>query len=154
MQKYIKLFFMIYILALIKLIVFKYPYEQLIETAGNWRPEVISEGLERANFIPFKTVKMYIVYADRLNSFENLAGNILAFVPFGMIFPLIDTGIKNWLHVIGSALILVIEIELFQLLSGFGSFDVDDIILNCFGAVLGYVLYFKSRRLRNLITYY
>ena len=147
MQKWIKLSFMIYILLLIKFIIFKYPYEQLVEISSSWSSEVMFEGLGSANFVPFKTIKMYIVYADRLNSFENLVGNILAFVPFGMVFPLVNTRIKHFGCVFANALVLVIGIELFQLLGAFGAFDVDDIILNCFGVILGSLMYIKSRQL-------
>lgn len=132
---------------LIKLIIFKYPYEKLVEIANSWQSGVIFEGLGSANFVPFKTIRMYIEYADRLNSFENLAGNIIAFVPFGMIFPLINTRISHFGHMIINALALVLGIELFQLFSAFGAFDVDDIILNCFGVILGYAIYIKSRRI-------
>lgn len=145
MQKWMKLSFMIYILLLIKFIIFKYPYEQIVEISSDWKAEVIFVGLGSANFMPFKTIRMYIKYADRLNSFENLAGNIIAFVPFGMMLPLINTRTSIWKYVFANALVFVIGIELFQLVSAFGVFDVDDIILNCFGVILGYVIYIKSR---------
>ncbi|MBD5459486.1 MAG: VanZ family protein, partial [Lachnospiraceae bacterium] len=38
-------------------------------------------------------------------------------------------------------LLIVTGIELFQLLSAFGAFDVDDFILNCAGALLGYIFF-------------
>lgn len=141
MQKYVKLIFTVYILVLIKMIVFKYPYEQLIEIASSWQSEVIGEGIRSANFIPFKTVKMYIEYASRLNSFENLAGNILAFVPFGLLFPFVNIKAGRSWPVFLNAFALAASIELFQLASAFGVFDVDDIILNCLGAGIGYALY-------------
>lgn len=142
-----RLLFAIYILIVIKVIVFKYPYWQLFEIADSWRSDVILEGLETANFIPFKTIRMYIEYAHKLNSFENLAGNILVFVPFGMLFPMVRTRQKQFLDVFLNALVLVIGIEVFQLFSAFGAFDVDDILLNCFGAALGYIVYRKCREL-------
>ena len=145
MQKWIKITFVIYILILIKLIIFKYPYEQLVEIAASWQPEVFLTGLRSANFVPFKTIKMYIEYSDRLNSFENLIGNILAFVPFGMMFPLMNAKVRNFGYVIFNAFFLVLGIELFQCLTSFGAFDVDDIILNCFGVFIGYAIYIKSR---------
>ena len=40
------------------------------------------------------------------------------------------------------ALLFVLGIEIFQLFSGFGAFDVDDILLNCMGAIWGYLIYF------------
>ena len=147
MQKRIKIFFVFYILILIKLIIFKYPYERLADIAASWSSDVIFEGLGSANFVPFKTIKMYIKYSDRLNSFENLAGNILAFVPFGMMLPLIGTRLRRFGIVFINGFVLVLGIEVFQLISAFGAFDVDDVILNCLGIVLGYVIYAASRSL-------
>lgn len=144
MQKWIKIFFTVYLLVLIKLIVFKYPYRQLVEIAASWKSEVVFEGLGTANFVPLKTIKMYIKYSDRLNSFENLAGNILAFIPFGMLYPFMNTKKKGFLYMALSALLLIAGIELFQLISAFGAFDVDDIILNFAGAALGYAVYLRS----------
>ena len=141
MQKRIRIFFVIYILILIKLIVFKYPYERLVDIAASWSSSVVFEGLGNANFVPLKTIKMYIKYSDRLNSFENLAGNIFAFVPFGMMFPLTMTRLRRFGIVFVNGLTLVLGIEMFQLISAFGAFDVDDVILNCLGIVLGYVIY-------------
>ena len=147
MRKWMKLLFIVYILLVIKVIIFKYPYEQLYAIVQTWQKDVILEGLGSANFTPFKTIKMYIEYADKLNSVENLAGNILVFVPFGMLFPLIRSSKSGFLDVFANALILVLGIEIFQLFSAFGAFDVDDIILNCFGAMLGYIAYRKGRDL-------
>ena len=143
MQKWIKIIFAVYLLVLVKVIIFKYPFDELYAIAQTWRRDVILEGLGTANFIPFKTIKMYIKYADKLNSFENLAGNILAFVPFGFLLPLVRKNESKLADVFANALILVIGIEVFQLFSAFGAFDVDDIILNCLGAVLGYFVYNK-----------
>lgn len=139
--------FVVYILLVIKVIIFKYPFEQLYAIAQTWQKDVILEGLGSANFIPFKTIKMYIEYADKLNSVENLAGNILVFVPFGILFPLTRSDKSGFSDVFANALFFVLGIEVFQLFSAFGAFDVDDIILNCSGAVLGYIAYRKSRDL-------
>lgn len=143
MQKKIKIFFAIYIVFVIKVIIFKYPLEHLYAIAQTWRREVVLEGLGSANFIPFKTIKMYIDYAYKLNSFENLAGNILVFVPFGFLFPMVRPERRHFGDMFLNVLVFVLEIEVFQLFSAFGAFDVDDIILNCFGAVLGYIIYRK-----------
>ena len=88
-KNFLKFLFAVYIVALIKVIIFKYPFEQLQAIANTWQKGVILEGLGTANFVPFHTIKMYIDYAYKLNSVENLAGNILAFVPFGVLFPMV-----------------------------------------------------------------
>lgn len=136
-----KLFFAIYILIVIKVIVFKFPYEEMAAIAASWRRDVILEGLGTANFTPFKTIKMYIDYAYKLNSVENLAGNVLVFVPFGFLFPLVAKEGEHFFVMLLNAFEFVLGIEVFQLFSAFGAFDVDDILLNCLGAALGFVVY-------------
>ncbi len=89
-SKRIKIVFFIYIAIVIKVIIFKYPWEDLKAVADTWEKGVILEGLDTANFTLFKTIKMYINYSYMLNSFENLAGNIVVFVPFGFLLPYVQ----------------------------------------------------------------
>ncbi len=144
-----KLFFAVYIIFVIKVIIFKYPLAQLYAIAGTWRKDVILEGLGTANFMPFRTIKMYIDYAYKLNSVENLAGNILVLVPFGFFLPLLSDGALRLADVFIYAFTFVLGMEAFQLFSAFGAFDVDDILLNCLGAVIGYGCY----RLMTYVSY-
>lgn len=141
LRKHVRLLFFLYLLVLIKVIIFKYPLEQLQAIAATWRKEVILEGLDTANFTLFKTIRMYIDYSYKLNSFENLVGNIVAFVPFGFLLPYVIKREKCFFIMLFQSFFLVVGIEVFQLFSAFGAFDVDDILLNCFGAVLGYLVY-------------
>ena len=122
----VRALFFVYLLIVIKLIIFKYPYSQLKAIVDTWEKDVILEGLDTANFTLFKTIRMYIDYSYMLNSFENLVGNVVVFIPFGFLLAYV---LKRG------------RIEVFQLFSAFGAFDVDDILLNCFGAVLGYFGY-------------
>ncbi len=133
--------FILYLLILIRLIVFKYPFEQMQTIVSSWSREMIWQGMHTANFTLFRTIRMYIQYADRLNSFENLAGNVVALVPFGFFLPQVIRSGKSFGVLLLNVLVFVAGIEVFQLLSAFGAFDVDDILLNCLGAVIGWVLY-------------
>lgn len=126
---------------MIKVIIFKYPWEDLKAIADTWEKGVILEGLDTANFTLFKTIKMYINYSYMLNSFENLAGNIVVFVPFGLLLPYVQKGAAKFPVLLLNAFLFVLGIEVFQLFSAFGAFDVDDILLNCFGASMGWVIY-------------
>lgn len=138
---WIRLIFILYVLIMIRLIVFKYPYSELKEIADTWQKNVVLEGLDTANFTPFKTIKMYIRYYERLNSFENLFGNILIFIPFGYLLPKAFGRYRNFFFFFANTFLFVLGIEVFQLFSAFGAFDVDDLILNCFGGVIGYVTF-------------
>ncbi|MCM1087276.1 MAG: VanZ family protein [Muribaculaceae bacterium] len=151
LQKWIKAIFIVYLLIVIRVIVFKYPYEQFYQIAQTWRRDVILEGLGTANFIPFKTIRMYIRYAHKLNSFENLAGNILVFMPFGILLPMLAGRRWQLLKVLSGAFLLALGMELFQLVSAFGAFDVDDILLNCVGAVMGCLIYKAFRKCRAVV---
>lgn len=140
-RKYVRIIFLIYLLIVIKVIIFKYPLEQLRQIAATWEKDVILEGLDTANFTLFKTIRMYIDYSYMLNSFENLVGNVVVFIPFGFLLPYVLRWAKNFFVMLLNAFLFVLGIEVFQLFSAFGAFDVDDILLNCFGATLGYIVY-------------
>ncbi len=142
-ERILSVVFILYLLFLIKMIVFKYPFVQMQQIVDTWQKDVVLEGLHTANFIPFKTIKMYIRYYDMpgIRSFSNLFGNIFIFVPVGILLPMVHHASKNLWVMLFNASLLIVGIEIFQLFSNFGAFDVDDIILNCFGVLLGRCIY-------------
>ena len=101
--------FLIYLMLTIRLIIFKYPFADLKEIMDTWQSGVILRGLETANFRLFKTVRMYIVYRDRLNSFENLFGNVAIFIPFGALLPWVDSRFAAWWKVLVNAFLFVAD---------------------------------------------
>jgi len=142
-KRLISVFFFLYLLFIIRVIVFKYPLSQMQEIVNSWQKDVVLEGLNTANFVPFKTIKMYIQYYDLpgLRSFSNLFGNVLVFIPVGLMLPMVHRASKNILVAIINTLFFIVGIEVFQLFSNFGAFDVDDIILNMFGVLIGSCIY-------------
>lgn len=149
--KGIKLVFFIYLAVVIKVIIFKYPWEDLRMIINGWEQDVIWEGLDTANFTLFKTIKMYIDYSYMLNSFENLVGNVVVFIPFGFLLPYIQERCRRLPILLLNAFLFVLGIEVFQLFSAFGAFDVDDILLNCVGAVIGWVGYLQWEGIRRMV---
>ena len=81
--------------------------------------------------------------------FLNIGGNILAFVPFGYFLPSLSTHKLKFFQVFLLTFQLSIGIELIQLLSKVGSFDVDDMILNTLGGVVGYILFIILKAVRH-----
>lgn len=147
-KKYMRILFILYLVILIKVIVFKYPFEQLKHIVESWSREVFWEGLHGANFEFFRTIKLYANNWDNkgINSFGNLIGNVLIFIPMGYLLPRISEACRNLFFCMVSVLLFVLSIELFQLFSNFGIFDVDDILLNCLGALIGFI-FFKILKL-------
>jgi glycopeptide antibiotics resistance protein len=98
----------------------------------------------RYNLRPLKEIKRFINNIDTLGIwtvFLNIGGNILAFVPFGYFLPSLSTHRLKFFQVLLLSFALSLSIEMVQLLSKVGSLDVDDLILNTLGGVVGYILF-------------
>ena len=89
------------------------------------------------NFVPFHEIFRYEFGSSYF--IHNILGNILLFIPFGYFVSRIMTTRKPWATLIIS-LITAVTIECTQLMIG-RTFDVDDIILNVVGCMLGYLVY-------------
>ena len=72
----------------------------------------------------------------------NFAGNVIAFIPFGYLLPKMVKKKPGLFHTVLFSLEFSLLVELIQLISRTGSFDVDDLILNTFGGLIGYILYY------------
>ena len=95
------------------------------------------------NLIPFKSIREYIsgstVNLQRF-AFSNVVGNIAIFIPFGIYLPLFKKDkrvITNLLFIF----IVSLFVEIIQWLFGIGTSDIDDIILNCLGGLIGILGY-------------
>lgn len=115
------LLFLIYILCLFQVVTFE---DQTLYISGN-------------NLVPFKEIMRYKI-GSRL-FIKNVVGNIVLFIPYGIFASLYAKLDKPW-----EALCLVffasVTVETTQLLIG-RVFDIDDILLNCIGGLLGYGVY-------------
>lgn len=150
---WVLIIFVLYIIFLIKVIIFKYPIEHLKTIVDSWQKDVVLEGLSTANYKPFHTIRLYLRHYNTLGviAFSNLYGNILVFVPFGYLLPMFHKRSKNLLILLLNAFLFVAGIEIFQLFSAFGAFDVDDILLNCSGALIGGLLFKATKLMKQKI---
>ena len=106
------------------------------------------------NLTPLKEIKRFMKYiwdndalgrAARLNIF----GNIIAFIPFGIYLPYTSESKLGFISTFLYTFSLSLTIELVQLITKVGSCDVDDIILNSLGGVIGYILWYIYTKLRK-----
>lgn len=70
----------------------------------------------------------------------NSFGNIILFVPIGVLAPVVTNWKKMWRTVIAGVGFSLI-IETIQLITSRGCFDFDDVVLNGLGCVIGYGIY-------------
>lgn len=119
-----------------------------------WGKNTILEYLSfQSNFVPFRTIGEYIAALrngsmNRSIPIQNLLGNFLLFLPMGVYLPLLFAKLRSFSRTIVMILGVLIGIELLQMFTRLGSFDIDDLILNMAGAMLGYGIYFLYHRWR------
>ncbi len=135
-KKLIKILFSIYILFLILFVVLKFDgnFERII-SLHNSIIENEKDGIRNINLIPFRSMSPYLKNITETFAFKNIIANILVFIPLG--FFISNKNSKNVFKALIICLGVILSIELIQLFFKIGFFDVDDIILNFIGSLLG-----------------
>ena len=109
---------------------------------------------DRINLVPFKTIMTFVKEFDSMYSTSqimlNLFGNVCAFMPMALFLLLLFKRQNKAFQFVITLTLMILGIEFLQLITGSGRFDIDDLILNLFGAVLVYLL-FKIKSVNALI---
>lgn len=109
--------------------------------------------LSMLNIVPFKSILAAFTGGGQevsardqlLSALINLAGNVFLFVPLGFLVPLTAQKRSRFGVTVGVAAVLSAGIETVQYFIG-RSADIDDLLLNVFGAVVGFGLYAILRK--------
>ena len=121
-----------------------------------WNEELVNTYMKYSfNMVPFKTIRLFIEgYIRGIVSFKNFSvnifGNLCAFMPYAIFLPLMFKKMNKFIHFLVSMVLIVLIIELLQFVTMSGSCDIDDLILNVFGAILIYLIA-KIRPVNNFI---
>lgn len=93
------------------------------------------------NLVPFKTIFPYLLGEKGwIIAGINLIGNIVLLVPIGLLAGFVFRNM-TWKKTIGLAIAAGMLIEGMQTLLHVGIFDIDDVILNGLGVLIGFRLY-------------
>lgn len=119
------------------------------------------------NYIPFKSTiddiatigkGSFSVGFDIKLLMRNIGGNILLLLPIGILFPVLWDKFRNLKSTIVAGIIISIVIESIQLIQnilmlGIRVVDIDDVIFNIIGVVIGYYIFklIYGTSLRNYI---
>jgi glycopeptide antibiotics resistance protein len=138
LREVILFFFFLYLVVLVSLTIVPVPMTSQ-EVAG----------VKGVNYVPFTNSAK--VYENALEPgkrtlmkqlFQNLVGNIVLFIPMGLLLPFASLKRFSFMKIILVSLVISICIEGIQLIERqFGSYRsvyIDDVILNVCGAILGY----------------
>lgn len=113
---------------------------------GNFKDR-ISSGAWGVNLVPFRTIRNYVKYSGFLHTMINIFGNIIIFVPFGILLAEIFPKTRNILKILGITFATSFFVEFIQFFIG-RSVDIDDLILNLLGSVIGYFIWKKILRFK------
>jgi glycopeptide antibiotics resistance protein len=93
------------------------------------------------NLVPFQTLGIYLSNLGSWFWMRNLLGNLALLLPLGLLGPIALLALGRWWRIALLALLVSTAIELTQLLVPDRSADIDDVIVNVAGALLGYLAF-------------
>jgi glycopeptide antibiotics resistance protein len=141
------------LLVLTKYILFKKsPHYYKNYFAHQYSKQKIKDGWKQANLKPFSTISLFYK-SRRLREeykYNNLGGNIIGFIPLGILLPMLFVWLRNFWKIILAGIFISLAFETTQLLTGLGVFDIDDIILNTTGAIIGYIVYLILKKIMGV----
>jgi glycopeptide antibiotics resistance protein len=97
------------------------------------------ENKEHVNLHAFLMFKQFKI------SSRQVIGNAVMLLPLAIFIPLLSSRLTGFIPVVLICLLVSLCIELMQLVTSYRSTDIDDVILNTAGAVVGYLLYLMVR---------
>lgn len=109
----------------------------------------------RYNLVPFMEIKRFLRLTDgewKWTAWFNLVGNILCFIPFGVFLPAVCRWTRTFVRTTILTVTFSMMIETIQLCLKIGIFDVDDLMLNTIGGMLGYCIYKIVQRFRAVFA--
>ena len=102
-------------------------------------------GTHRYNLIPFYEIQRFIKYRNvvSMDAFIlNICGNLLVFAPLGFLIPVWHPKKVHWYSILIDSFLFSLCIEILQFYLRVGVFDVDDLIMNTSGGMIGWFFYY------------
>lgn len=97
------------------------------------------------NLVPFHTLRIYLANPDSWFWMRNFFGNLALLLPLGLLGPIAFPALDGWWRIALVAVLYSVAIEVIQLAVPDRSADVDDVIVNVAGALLGYAILKTAR---------
>ncbi|MGV8083603.1 MAG: VanZ family protein [Coriobacteriia bacterium] len=114
-----------------------------LRAEGAWSTEGLAYWI---NLVPSKTIGELLARTSPTQALRQIGGNVGLLLPLGLLGPVLMPRLRNLRSLVIVALAISVGIEVAQFvgtLTGFirRSVDIDDVLLNVFGALLGWVLW-------------
>ncbi|UQS83425.1 VanZ family protein [Bombilactobacillus thymidiniphilus] len=86
-----------------------------------------------------------------IDFFYNSCGNVVWFLPLGLLLPVLSSRLHSFVRVVGIGLCLSVLIESLQFILNTGVSDIDDVIFNTLGTILGYAIWSIVQRISRKV---
>ena len=141
----------VYAVALVAVTLFPFP------TQGHYIADMRALGYgPLVNVVPLRTIREALASGSSTAALQ-VVGNALMLAPLAILLPILRSGLARWRRIILICLAVSCAIELVQLSVSFAmgidykSFDVDDILLNTVGSIVGFGVFLMGRRIVRTI---
>ena len=117
---------------------------------------ILSRGKVIGVQVPFRPFNALVTFMQDMQNGRismNFIGNIILFIPVGVLLPMVMGWEQPW-KTMATGTGFSLLIEGIQFITAKGCFDLDDVLLNCVGTIIGYIGYWlliKKRLLVQLI---
>ena len=138
-QIFVQSTFLIYVFMVLTLTGYFLLFREL--AAHGWWHKVVHriENKEHVNLHAFLMFKQFKIAS------RQVIGNAVMLLPLAIFIPLLSSRVTGFIPVVLICLLVSVCIELMQLVTSYRSTDIDDVILNTAGAIVGYLLYLLAR---------
>lgn len=93
---------------------------------------------------PLREFEAMLVQPNHKFWFKQIVLNVLLFVPFGALLPCVSERFRNPVLTVLAGAAFSAFIEAMQYITGRGLTEVDDVLTNTMGAVIGYIIFAAS----------
>ena len=128
------------------LVIYRVTFHPFSKVDGQVQPLIFERAAAwpfRMNLVPFVNL---LDYESKKDLLLNIIGNFALFIPTGIVTPILYRNLDSLKKVTLTGFLISLTIEIIQLPFAVRASDVDDLILNTAGCLLGYALYRLFRR--------
>lgn len=113
-------------------------------------PEV-ERRIKQGNYIPLNTLGKYIGGDEKSKEdIKNIVINLILYVPLGFLIPILIKTNRDFSNLAMAIITFSVIFALVKIIGGFGVFNIDELILNTLGGIIGYIIYAIGAKLYKI----
>lgn len=145
------LIFVIYIGAMAKLLIVQSSPRGIVDSVKSATVPEVERRIKQGNYIPLNTIGKYISgKEDNEETLNKLLLNFVLYIPLGFLIATLIKSNRNFSDLTMSVITFGVIFGLVKIIGGFGVFNIDELILNAIGGIIGYIIYIIGAKIYKL----